>query len=82
MKWDNMGVTQIQLPAPNDGDPHPRLLIDGYGIHAGHRCTALCPDGWHDITLEVNWDYTGAACWYISTPGFEDVCPIGLFVKQ
>ena len=20
-------------------------------------------------------------CWYISTPGFRDICPIGLFVK-
>ena len=39
------------------------------------------PDGWHDITLEVSWEPTGPGCWYISTPGFEGVCPIGLFVK-
>ena len=27
--------SQIKLPSPNDHDPHPRLLVDGYGIHAG-----------------------------------------------
>lgn len=32
-------------------------------------------------TLEVSWEPTGPGCWYISTPGFEGVCPIGLFVK-
>ena len=39
------------------------------------------PGGWHDITLEVRWEPTGPGCWYISTPGFKDVCPVGLFVK-
>jgi hypothetical protein len=34
-----------------------------------------------NIILEVSWEPTGPGCWYISTPGFEDVCPIGLFVK-
>ena len=38
------------------------------------------PDGWHDITLEVGGQ-SGPGCWYISTPGFRDICPIGLFVK-
>ena len=37
--------------------------------------------GWHDITIEISWEPTGPGCWYISTPGFEDICPIGLFVK-
>lgn len=72
-------VAQIQLPDPNDNDPHPRLLMDGYGV-LGDCYTALFPDGWHDITLEVSWHATGAACWYISTPGFYGVCPVGLFV--
>ena len=62
-------------------DPHPRLLLEGRGIHAGEGFTALFPDGWHDITLEVRWDPTGLGYWYISTPGFKDVCPVGLFVK-
>jgi hypothetical protein len=29
----------------------------------------------------VAWEPSGPGCWYISTPGFEGVCPIGLFVK-
>jgi hypothetical protein len=80
-KRDVENVKQIQLPDPDDHDPHPRLLIDGYGIHAGESYTALFPDGWHDITLEVTWARTGAACWYISTPGYRNICPVGLFVK-
>ena len=62
-------------------DPHPRLLLEGEGVHAGQGFTALFPDGWHDITLEVAWEPEGPGCWYISTPGFKGVCPIGLFVK-
>ena len=27
-------ISQLKLPSPNDTDPHPRLLLDGYGIHA------------------------------------------------
>ena len=74
-------IAQLQLPDPADADPHPRLLLEGRGIHAGEGFTALFPDGWHDITLEVSWEPTGPGCWYISTPGFSDICPIGLFVK-
>ena len=80
MKW-NEKIAQIHLPDPSDSDPHPRLILDGYGVHAGQGFTALFPDGWHEITLEMKCEQTGAACWYISTPGFEDVCPVGLFVK-
>ena len=74
-------IAQIQLPDPADADPHPRMLLEGRGIHAGEWFSALFPDGWHDVTLEVSWEPTGPGCWYISTPGFENVCPIGLFVK-
>lgn len=81
MAEDEMRVAQLQLPDPADADPHPRLLLEGRGIHAGEGFTALFPDGWHDITLEVRWDPTGLGYWYISTPGFKDVCPVGLFVK-
>ena len=52
-------ISQLKLPSPNDTDPHPRLLLDGYGIHAGECFRALFPDGWHDITLEVGWNETG-----------------------
>lgn len=78
---DYPNIRQICLPSPNDTDPHPRLLLNGWGIHAGTGVTALFPDGWHDITLEVSWDETGPACWYISTPGYGHICPVGLFVK-
>ena len=77
MSWDKERIAQIQLPDPADDDPHPRLLLEGYGIHAGQSFTALFPDGWHEITLEVAWEPTGPACWYISTPGFKGVCPVG-----
>ena len=65
--------SQLQLPDPADRDPHPRLLLDGYGVHAGQSFRALFPDGWHDITLEISWN--------ISTPGFSHICPVGLFVE-
>ena len=81
MNWDKERIAQLQLPHPSDNDPHPRLLLDGVGIHAGQGFTALFPDGWHKITLEVAWESEGPGCWYISTPGFKGVCPIGLFVK-
>ena len=56
-------IRQIKLPGPNDRDPHPRLLMDGDGIHAGQCFRARFPDGWHDITLEVAWEITGPGCW-------------------
>ena len=48
------GLVQLQLPDPADADPHPRLFLEGRGIHAGEGFTDLFPDGWHDITLEVS----------------------------
>lgn len=81
MSMNDDRFAQLQLPDPTDTDPHPRLLLDGRGIHAGESFTALLPDGWHDITLEMRWELTGPGCWYISTPGFGDICPVGLFVK-
>ena len=81
LAWNTEKIKQLQLPALTDTDPHPRLLLDGYGIHAGQCFTAHFPDGWHDITLEVDWNITGPGCWYISTPGYDHVRPIGLFVK-
>lgn len=75
-------ITQIMLPDPDDTSDYPRLVVDGYGVHCGEPFTALFPDGWHDITLEVRGEPTGPGCWYISTPGFKDICPVGLFVKR
>lgn len=68
---------QIQLPALEDFDPHPRLLLNGRGIHAGETFRALFPDGWREITLEMSQKPEGPGCWYISNPGFTHICPIG-----
>ena len=78
---DNFPVAQIQLPDPADTDPHPRLQFDGYGIHAGDSFTAWLPDGWHEITLEINWNAEGPNCWFISDPALRSVCPVGLWCR-
>ena len=49
MNWDKERIAQLQLPDPADDDPHPRLLLEGEGVHAGQGFTALFPDGWHDL---------------------------------
>ena len=63
MNTEKLG--QIQLPAPEDFDPHPRLLLNGRGIHAGETFHALFPDGWREITIEMSWEPEGPGCWYI-----------------
>ncbi len=68
MAEDELRVAQLQLPDPADADPYPQMLLEGRGIHAGEGFTALFPDGWHDIALEVSWELTGPGCWFISTP--------------
>ena len=77
----NEAIAQLQLPDLADTDEHPRLPLNGEGIHAGDSFAALFPDGWHDVTLEIREDQNGPGCWYISTPGFREVCPVGLVVK-
>ena len=42
---EEMRIAQLQLPDPADTDPHPRLLLEGRGIHAGEWFLALFPDG-------------------------------------
>ena len=80
MLIDGYEVRQILLPRDDDTDSHPRLLFNGYGIHAGEVFKAFLPDfGWTDITLEVAWEPTGPKCWYI--PGHPDISPIGLFCR-
>lgn len=81
MKFNKRGIAQIQLPDPQDDDTHPYLLLEGRRVHAGDCFTALFPDGWHEITLEIAWEPVGPYCWYIANPGYRGVCPIGLFVK-
>lgn len=74
-------IAQIQMPAATDTDPHPSLLLNGRRIHAGDSFNALFPDGWHEITIEMLWEIEGVECWYISTDGFGNICPIGLFAE-
>ncbi len=81
--WNQEKIVQIRLPNPEDDDPHPRLICDGYGIHCGETFSAWLPDGcWHSVTLEIRWDMEGPGCWYISNPEYRDISPIGLFVKS
>lgn len=76
----NCCLAQIKPPHPEDRDPHPRLLLDGYELHCGDTVTAWLPGvGMTDIRLEIDWDITGENCWYI--PGFREICPIGLWCK-
>lgn len=77
----NRVIAQIKLPALDDKSQCPRLLIDGAGTSCGRPLTALFPDGWHDITLEVNAAIQGPGCWHISTPSRRRISPIGLFVQ-
>ena len=35
MDFEKDRIAQLQLPDPADADPHPRLLLEGRGIHAG-----------------------------------------------
>ena len=59
MNMEKLG--QIQLPAPVDTDPYPRLLLNGRGIHARETFRALFPDGWREITIEMSWEPEGPA---------------------
>ena len=74
-------IVQIRLPRPDDTDIHPRLMVGNRGIRAGDVYTALFPDGWHRISIEMSWELTGPESWFIATSGYQDFSPIGLFVN-
>lgn len=42
MSWDLQKAAQLKLPDPADEDPHPRLLLEGSGIHARGAVIPLC----------------------------------------
>lgn len=71
---------QLQLPATAGADPSPSLLLNGVDIQPGDYKVRL-PSGWQVVTIEIKQGITGPGCWYISTPGFTHICPIGLFVE-
>ena len=54
MSWDKERIAQLRLPDPADDDPHPRLLLEGYGIHAGQGFTAAGIKEKEEITEELD----------------------------
>ena len=78
--WDKEKISQLQLPIRMIPTCTPGFCLTGM-VFMRELLHALMPDGWHDITLEVRMEPTGPGCWYISTPEYRDICPVGLFVK-
>ncbi len=58
---------------------YPRLMLEETELEAGDTFTALFPDGWHEVTLDIDLNETGVECWYISTPGYKNISLVGLF---
>ena len=77
---DGHRVMQIQLPDEDDTDEHPRIRLNGDGIHAGEVVQAWIPGkGLVHLRLEVSWEAVGASSWYVANEEYRDVCPIGLW---
>lgn len=74
-------IRQLKLSEPTGRDPHPRLILDGADVQPGCSLKVQLPNGWKTVTLEFNPELTEHACWRITTPGYTDVCPIGLFAE-
>lgn len=77
---DGIEVKQILPPNPSDEDEHPRPIFNGWGIHAGEVFNTYIPgEGFVQISIEMSWGDKGFRCWYVATPGYQDLCPIGLW---
>lgn len=72
---------QLRLTYPAGQEPYPSLQLGDVEIQAGHRLKVRLPDRWEVVTIAVSPEVAGPDRWYISTPGFQDVSPIGLFVE-
>jgi len=72
---------QLLLPPSAGGHPYPPLTLDGHEVRPGTRLKVLLLDGWRNVTVDVKPDVTGPARWYISTPAYGKISPIGLFVE-
>ena len=78
-------IAQIRLADVPENDAHPRLQVDGRGVHCGEPFQAYLPDcsgrwNWGNIRIELDWSKDYPACWVI--PGRRDISPIGLFVLE
>ena len=73
----NPDATQLRLVP---GDP-PLLMCNREPLESGARVTALFPDGWHYIRLELTGQDGGSPEWTISTPEYAEYSPVGLFVR-
>ena len=59
------GIAQLQLPDPAGADPHPRLLLEGRGIHAGegfNMCNLFCVFKLYTLYLIRNVLSTAKRC--------------------
>lgn len=74
-------VCQLKFSEAAGQDLYPHLMLDGVSIQPGRSLKVQFPDGWHTVTLECRQEAAGSSCWYISTPGYANVCPIGLFAE-
>lgn len=84
MNTEKLG--QIQMPAPEDFDPHPRLLLNGRGIHAGETFHALFPDGWREITISarkrsLRWSIKGGFVQEMETVTLRERSPLFRFLS-
>lgn len=74
-------IRQIKQSGPTGQAPYPCLTLDGANVPSGCSLKVQLPDGWRVVRLERSPELTGHACWRITTPGYTDVCPIGLFAE-
>lgn len=72
---------QLQLSYSEGAEEKPRLMLDGHEVQAGSPIKVLLPGRWETVTVDIRPDVTGPERWYISTPGFSRINPIGLFVE-
>lgn len=73
---------QLQLFYSENAKLNPCLILDDNEVQAGASLKVLLPGRWKTVTVDIRPDVAGPERWYISTPGFKRVCPIGLFVEM
>ena len=72
-------AAQLQLVSVPD---YPPLLVcNGEPLETGSRVTALFPDGWRYIKLELSEGAGEEPQWVITTPEYSIYSPVGLFIR-